>query len=255
MKINTLIGDPVPRKLLITGATGDIGSAVAKIASTRGWETVVSGKSSEKLENLRLALSLPYANAVQADFSSPDASENVVSKATAAMGGIDSIVHCTGIQNTATLNTLSATQIRETLDINFQSALLLTKAFRDKRITKVNPSIVFVSSVAALKGHSGESLYAGSKAALIASARSLSLELAPQKIRVNTVAPGAVMGSMTEQIRLRIGEKGFEQLSSRHPLGLGTPENIAEAILFLSSPLANWITGETLVVDGGYSAT
>jgi NAD(P)-dependent dehydrogenase (short-subunit alcohol dehydrogenase family) len=243
-----------PRKTLVTGATGDIGFAVAKKAIEEGCEVVISARDANRLSQTTDLLASTAVTAIPADISIPGECEMLVNQANSVMSGIDSVIHCAGIQNTSLLRNKTLEQFKITMYTNFQSALFITKAFSNKRIAKVNPSIVFVSSVAAIKGHSGESLYAASKAALISAARSLSRELATQGIRINTVAPGAVIGTMTNKIHEKVGDEAFNYLISNHPLGLGTPDNVADAILFLASAKSGWITGQTLVVDGGYTS-
>ena len=244
-----------PLRLLLTGATGDIGSAVARRADELGYTLGLVARDPSKLSSLSNTLIGNRHVSIPIDLASANSPKEAIKMFSESVGGVDIVVHCAGIQETNTIKSLTSENIAHTLTINFTSALLLAQAFRDKRIQKNSPAIVFVSSVAALRGHSGESAYAGSKAALSAAARSLAAELSPQGIRVNVVAPGAVKGSMTDGIHQRIGDENFKHLIENHPLGIGRPEDVAEAILFLASPQARWITGETLVVDGGYTAT
>lgn len=245
----------MPLRILLTGATGDIGSAVARKADENGHILGLVARDSNMLTELKDSLTGKEHVVIPLDLALPQSPKEAIQRLNDVAGGVDVLIHCAGVQETITLKSLTAESISRTIALNFTSALLLAQAFRDKRISKSSPAIVFVSSVAALRGHPGESAYGGSKAALSAAARSLAGELAPQGIRVNVVAPGAVSGSMTAGIHARIGDDNFAQLLAKHPLGIGQPEYVADAILFLASHQARWITGETLVVDGGYLAT
>jgi NAD(P)-dependent dehydrogenase (short-subunit alcohol dehydrogenase family) len=113
---------------------------------------------------------------------------------------------------------------------------------------------VFVASAAALAGAPALSAYAASKAALIGLAKSLAVELAPQRIRVNCVAAGWVDTALTARLRATLTERQYESIVAMHPLGIGAARDVANAIAFLLSDAASWVTGSVLVVDGGYTA-
>ena len=115
-------------------------------------------------------------------------------------------------------------------------------------------SLVFITSVMATVGESGKSLYALTKGAVLAAAKSLAIELAPKNIRVNCVSPGVVVSPMSQKSFYSQGEETLNHIKSLHPLGLGTPEDVAAACVYLLSDAARWVTGSNLVVDGGYSA-
>jgi NAD(P)-dependent dehydrogenase (short-subunit alcohol dehydrogenase family) len=105
-----------------------------------------------------------------------------------------------------------------------------------------------------LVGQPGVSIYSATKGAIVTMTKSLALELARDGIRVNCVCPGVVDTEMTVEIRNRVGSEGFTRIEESHPLGIGRPGDVAKAALFLASDAARWITGSSLVVDGGYTA-
>ena len=162
-------------------------------------------------------------------------------------------MHCAGIQSCEALRFIETDSMQETLQLNLMSPTLLTQEIRKKRIFNKNSSIVFLSSVAALMGSAGVSIYAASKAAITALTKSLAVELAADNIRVNCVAPAIVRTEMTEKMFLHRGKEKTGILEKKHLLGFGKPEDIANIIAFLLSDAAKWFTGSCIVADGGYS--
>ena len=138
--------------------------------------------------------------------------------------------------------------------INVTAALCLAKAFRQKNVSTAGSSIVYLSSVMGIVGQSGQTAYSASKGALVTLAKSLTLELSRENIRVNCVAPAVVNTEMSEKMFQSLTPEQVKQIESMHPLGIGTPRDVANAIAFLLADTGRWITGTTLVVDGGYTA-
>ena len=138
--------------------------------------------------------------------------------------------------------------------VNFTTAVMLVKAFRQKGCCSRGSSVVLLSSVAGLTGRPAISIYAASKAALIGFSKAAALELAPEGIRVNCVAPGYVATEMWGDVSETLTGEQFEAIRAMHPLGIGNPRDVAYPIAFLLAETGRWITGTTLVVDGGYTS-
>lgn len=242
------------RKVLITGASGDLGFATAQLAAEQGWSLALHCRTESSATKLSSAFDGEQTKVFAGDLADSSYPEQLIKEGSAFLDGIDSVIHFAGIQESRPIKTTDADFIKRTLDANLMSTMLLMRAFRDKRIPKTLPSFLMVSSIAAVRGHSGESAYSASKGALLSLVRTYARELSSEGIRVNALVPGAVVGTMTEKIKSKIGPNAFGRLVAAHPLGMGTPEDVASAAIFMVSSQAKWITGTELIVDGGYSA-
>ena len=172
----------------------------------------------------------------------------------AANGPFSGLVCCAGVLPTAPLRGLSLDEIEAAFRLNTIAPMLLTQAFRKPGACTSPSSIVLISSVMGLVGQPGRTLYSATKSALIGFVRSAALELARQKIRINAVAPGIVETGPVKELFASLGETQRNAIIASHALGLGDTSDVANAVEFLLSEKSRWITGTTLVLDGGYTA-
>jgi NAD(P)-dependent dehydrogenase (short-subunit alcohol dehydrogenase family) len=242
--IENLLKDKV---VLITGASSGIGKRTAIFFSQQGAKVIVTGRNQERLTETFNDLQGDKHFSLCANLDSPDA--------VSEMGPLDGVVHCAGVQKTLPVKVLKETHFDEIFNANVKSAQFLAKSISRKgRFNPQGFSLVFLSSVAAVCGEPAISTYAASKAALQGLSKSLALELARLKVRVNCIAPGHVQTEMAKEFSQQLTSGQYMAIADKHPLGLGTPEDVAHAAAFLTSDMARWITGTTLYVDGGYSA-
>jgi len=238
---------------VVTGASKGIGAAIAQHLAAEGAAVVVNYSSSkvgaEKVVG-EITRSGGKAVAVQANVAKPEDIARLFAEAKKAFGKIDILVNNAGIYEFAPLENVTAEHFHKQFNLNVLG-LLLTTQEAVKHFGPAGGSIVNISSVAATGGLPGASVYGGTKAAVVAATQSLAKELGPRKIRVNSINPGMVE---TEGVHAAgIAESDFrKQVESQTPLGrIGQPEDIAPAVVFLASPAASWITGETLYISGG----
>ncbi|WP_241985448.1 SDR family NAD(P)-dependent oxidoreductase [Cryobacterium sp. TMT1-21] len=242
------------KRVLVTGASSGIGLATAIEIANHGGRVVALARNSARLADTMARLQGTGHSSVEYDLSDLDGIPVLVQRIARSMEGLDAIVHCAGLHSARPLASVEPTDIRRVMDVNVNAAIMLAKGFRHRQVQKVAPSIVLLSSSLGLVGQAGTSVYSASKGALVSLAKSLALELARQDIRVNAVCPGIVETEMTENLARTIGPQAFESIRLAHPLGLGTPQDVAATILFLISDASRWITGSVIAVDGGYTA-
>lgn len=243
------------KKILVTGASSGIGKAIAIYFSKQGAQVILSGRNQKKLTEIRESLNSDKHLMFASDLSTVDGVKFLMDSTFETIGPLDSIVHCAGIQKTLPLQALKENHFEDIFATNVKSAQFIAKFFRRKGFYNPNgSSLTFLSSVAAICGEPAISTYAASKAALQGMSKSLAIELARNKIRVNCIAPGVVQTEMAVNLYQSLTEEQRLIIENMHPLGLGKPDDIAYAAAFLSSDYATWITGTTLYVDGGYSA-
>lgn len=241
------------RRILVTGASSGIGRATAQLISRLGGQVILVARQSEALNETASTLEGIGHRVEPFDLSKVDSIEAWLKRLVAENGPLSGLVHSAGIQKIAPLRFLKTATLNDIMQLNFSSAVALVKAFRQKGACTPNSSVVFLSSIGGIIGTKGQTAYAASKGALISVVRVLALELAPEGIRINCVAPGLLEGThMTARFDEALPDPST--IRALHPLGPGYPTDVANAIAFLLGDTGRWITGTTLVVDGGYTA-
>jgi NAD(P)-dependent dehydrogenase (short-subunit alcohol dehydrogenase family) len=243
------------KSILITGASSGIGRACAVRCAELGARVALVARREDKLHETADAMTGDGHQLFPSDITQLDQLETLSQKMVDAMGPVSGFVHAAGISTRLPLKSLRPEHWQESFTINATSAFELTRHLQRRgRFPEGGASHVYIGSVMASLGQPAKAAYCASKAALLNGARALALELAPRKIRVNVVSPGAVRTDMYESLRDTLPADAHEQVVKSHPLGIGEPGDVASAVAFLISDHARWITGANLMVDGGYSA-
>ena len=237
---------------LVTGASRGIGRAVAVELSRLGAEVALVGRDREALQESVTACTNARPGAEAAFFegnvTDRAAMDRIVGEVTSRFGRLDCAVANAGQSVDALLLRLKTETIDHLLDVNLKSAFHLCAAVAKPMMKQRSGSIVLMTSIVGITGNAGQAAYAASKAGLIALCKSLAKELGSRNIRVNAVAPGLIETAMTE----KMPDAAREFLIKQAALGrAGKPEDVSGVVAFLCSDAAGYITGQTLVVDGG----
>ena len=242
--------------ILVTGASSGIGRACAIQIDEAGGSLILTGRNIEKLlETKNLLRANRHYTFVQ-DLTQCSLIELNIAAAVKTIGKLDGFVHAAGIEKSIPLRQMTPEIYNNIFGINVIAGFELARIIsQNKFLSDTGASFIFISSIMGVLGKPGIVGYCSSKSALIAGAKALALELAAKRIRVNNVLPGVIDGTaMTSNLFRIIPEEAQREIVRMHPLGLGRPDDISLACVYLLSDAARWITGADIIIDGGYSA-
>ena len=234
------------KNIIVTGASGGIGNSIVEKLNECGANVLASGTRLEKLEELKSKFN--NIKILKFDISQSDKIEEFIDNAANELGGLDCIVNNAGITQDNLAIRMSIEEWRKVIDINLTSTFLMSKFAIKKMLKNKKGKIINITSVVGHTGNLGQANYTASKAGLVAMSKSLAIEYAKKNININCISPGFIKTAMTD----KIDDKFKEVIVSKIPSArLGEPDDIANAVLFLSSDQSNYINGETLHVNGG----
>lgn len=243
------------RWVVVSGASSGIGRSIAIELARHGARLVLVGRHAERLAETASALQGADHRQVLLDLGRHDLIASTIADARSTTGPLYGLCHAAGIVETRPLPANTTQVVQAQMDINVLAGLELARSVcRRDAMAAEGGSVLFISSVYGQVGMPGQIGYCATKGALAAAARAMAIELARRRIRVNCLSPGLVLTHMTEAALGKLSPDQVEKLKSAYPLGVGRPEDVARAAVFLLSPGTGWITGVDLPVDGGYIA-
>lgn len=232
---------------LVTGASGGIGSAIARALAAQGARLALSGSNVEKLEAFRAELGGDHV-ALPCNLADAAAVDALVPQAVEALGKLDILVNNAGVTRDNLAMRMKDDEWERVIKVNLEAAFRLIRSAAKPMMKARFGRVVSITSVVGVTGNPGQANYAASKAGLIGMSKALAQELASRNITVNCVAPGFIRSAMTDALP----DAQKEALLGRIPAGkLGEGDDIAAAVVYLASREASYVTGQTLHVNGG----
>lgn len=244
------------KTILVTGASSGIGRECAVSVSKMGANVILVARNKEGLKKTYELLERGSHSIIEQDITEYESLNGIVKKGTEHSGKIFGFIHSAGMEITMPLKMMKPAHYEKLFSINVISGFEIAKIISKKKfLDEKGGSFVFISSTMGSAGQRGLIGYCTSKSALISGAKAMALELAPNQIRVNCILPGHVEGTqMADKLFKTLSVDAKKAIHNAHPLGLGRPEDVANACIYLISDASRWVTGTNLNVDGGYLA-
>jgi 3-oxoacyl-[acyl-carrier protein] reductase len=241
--------DLTGKTALVTGATGGIGGAIARVFHAAGATVAISGRQSDKLEALAKELGA-RVHVVPCDLADRMAVAKLIDEALAKLGGLSILVNNAGLTRDNLFMVMKDEQWDDVIAVNLTSTFMLCRAAA-RAMLRAKPNfgrIINIASVSGVFGNPGQGNYAASKAGVIGMTKSLAREVAPRGITANCIAPGFIQTAMTDALN----EKQTEEIAKMIPAQrFGTADEVAAGALYLASAEAAYVTGQTLHINGG----
>ena len=241
------------KQYLVTGASSGIGRSVAQQVASLGGKVILSGRNEERLLETLSSLESPELHdySVQ-ELCNADETAAWARGIAKENGELSGIFHAAGIELVRPTRMIKQRNIEEVFGSSIFAAFGLSKAASQKGVLNDGGSIVFMSSVTSSSGQAGLSVYSSAKAAVDGLTRSLAIEMAPRRIRVNSLVAGAVETEMHNRVMSSGLDEALQKYEESHLFGFGSSMDISNAVIFLLSDASTWITGSSMVVDGGF---
>jgi len=237
------------KTILVTGASSGIGRQVAISCSAMGAKVIITGRDKKRLADTYSLLQ----GEGHSQFTCDLMDENQRSQMLDRIPSVDGFVHSAGVVLPVPVKFIAEKHLREVMGINFESAVLsVARLLKNKKLND-KASLVFFSSISVSYPYAGGSLYSASKGAIEAYSKNLAIEILPKKMRSNVIVPAMVKTPLYEETKNQSMYRNPEEYESKYPLGIGEPEDVANAAVYLLSDASKWVTGINLTLDGGFS--
>ncbi len=249
-----MIIDFSDKNILITGATSGIGFTCVSSLLDQGATVIALGRKIEKL-SARIKKDNQKLLIYKGDLTDEGFITELFDDLSKKSFKIDGFIHSAGIELILPVSATKIKHYKDIFDINVFTGIEFIRILSSARFCPNDgASYILISSIMGIVGNEGLSAYSATKGALISVVKSISIELARKKIRINSISPGFVETEMFNKSIQNASDQAIQSIKNAHPLGLGKPENIADLCSFLLSEKSSWITGTNIVIDGGYTA-
>jgi NAD(P)-dependent dehydrogenase (short-subunit alcohol dehydrogenase family) len=235
------------KTILITGAASGIGSHTAVRICEMGGKVILNGRNAATLKETAAKCNVGEEAIVVADITTPEGREHL----STTIPVLDGLVNCIGTVHSFPVRFLNPQKIDQTMAVNFEAPVLMTSALLKEKKIKSEGSLVYLSSISSDRPKRGAAMYGASKAAIESFVKVLAQELSTQRIRVNSIAPAMVKTPMYDRAEEFVSKEEMDNHISNYLLGVGYPDDVANAAIYLLSPASRWVTGINLILDGG----
>ena len=240
--------------IIVTGASSGIGAQCAIDCSKMGAKVVLVARNEERLQQTLSQMEGEGHVVKSFDLNELDCVKSLVSIIVAEVGKVDGFIHAAGIEITKPIKLLTPEDYETVYKTNALAGFEFVRQLSSVKNTNNGASIVLISSISSVIGRGTVAAYAASKGAMISATRTMAIEMAKRKIRVNCVSPGTILTPMMQSILDNMDEETLAKRVDGFLLGLGETTDISNACIYLLSDAARWVTGQNLIVDGGYTA-
>ena len=244
------------KRILITGASSGIGRQCAIDCSQMGANVVAVARNQARLDETLSQMEGEGHRCYSYDLSDAEGIGALVSTIVSDCGRLDGMIYAAGIEKTLPARLLKATDYNDVFRVNTLSALEMAKQVSSMKNFSKNAAgggIILVSSITSIIARAGTAAYSASKGALVSAARVLAVELSKRKIRVNCISPGTVLTPLMQNFLSELSEEEYNKRIGGFPLGLGETTDISNACIYLLSDASRWVTGQNLIIDGGFT--